>query len=114
MVMEILFGKMEQDMMVNGKMEKPMEMVFFIILMVMCTKVSLKMTKLMDMGYIRTRRDQNMRVVGETTSNMDLEKKFGKMALYMKEISTKESSMDKDITNGQMGASILEIGSMGL
>ena len=58
------FGKMDQDIMGSGKMERQRVMVESFMLMVICTKVIGTMTKQKATEFIIIRTDPNMKVTG--------------------------------------------------
>ena len=46
----------------------------------------------------------NMKDIGKKTNNMDMEKKFGRMGLSLKETTSMERSREKDNSHGQTRA----------
>jgi len=62
-----------------------------------------KTIKLMDKDTIITRTEQNMKVTGTKTNNMDMVKKFGLMAPITKEVIFKARKMDRVHSTGLTG-----------
>lgn len=73
------YMQMETSMRVLGKREEPMALVFTFIMQGVNTK-----------GF------------GKTTSNTDMAKRHGTMAMFMKELMKKDKKMGKELTNGKM------------
>ena len=77
-------------MMDSGRMERQLGTAYSIISMEMCTKASLRMIKLTERALTPTRKDRGLKESGKMTLNTGLEKKLGKMVLFMKDSSMRE------------------------
>ena len=77
-------------MMDSGRMERQLGTEYSIISMEMCTRESLRMIKLMERELTPTRKDRGLKESGKMTLNTGLEKKLGKMVLFMKDSSMRE------------------------
>ena len=73
MVTEFRFGVMEQSMRVNGSIIEQMVEGNFGILMAISLKENGKMIKLVEKAFTLILMEQNMKVIGWMTFNMDLE-----------------------------------------
>ncbi len=71
-------------MRVIGEMGKQMDMEFLIMLTVMFTKESLKMTRLMVRAITTTKMDLNSRDIGRMILNVVMVEKNGKMVRFMR------------------------------
>jgi len=82
------YGLMDQNMLVNGKIIKPMDRVFYIMQMVMFTKDNGLMIKLVDKELILTKTAPNTSVNGKTINKTDMVLNNGLMDKSMK-VNTK-------------------------
>jgi len=94
----------------NGTTTEPKAKVNLFILMEMYTKEHGSTIKPTDMESIITLMEQSMKVNGLMISNMEKEKKAGKMVHFSKVITLKEKSTVLDTTAGTTEVNILVTG----
>ena len=103
-------GQMVHNTLVSGKITEPMVKASSLILTEMSMKEIGLMIRAMAMESIIILMVQCMRATGETIFSMDLEKKAGPMARFMKESTMLERNMASDFITGMMDLSIMESG----
>jgi hypothetical protein len=110
MVMVSKCGLMEQGMRDSGYTTRHRVEESFGMLMETLTKESGMMIRPTVLVFTLTPMEQNTKVTGKMIYNMVMERKPGLMDPVMREITTRERSMEVETINGLMEASTMENG----
>lgn len=110
MVKAGLNSMMERSTTDNGFWAKRMAKVFFRMSQVKSMMEIGCLEKLMDMVNLNIKVAQFTKVNGLRINSMEMDLKFGQMAVAMKATITKELRMDSALIDGQMVLSMLETG----
>lgn len=102
MALRLGFGLMEPDMKAIGSMGSRMEKENSYMQMETSMRVLGKRVGPMASVFTFIMQGVNTKGFGKTTSNTDMAKRHGTMAMFMKEPMKKDRKMGKELTNGKM------------